>query len=159
MYRIKQSVHMMAILALAGLVFAGSLRAEQVPRVNTEDLMEIIAQSRGKVVVVNFWSTWCGPCKREIPELIKLRENMPRDQLEIIGVSLDFNRKMLVSYMDKTNFNYPIYWATREVGVDLNITSIPKLLIYDQSGEMVLEHVGYTPPVKLKKKIDGLLGH
>lgn len=148
----------MTILALAGLVFAGSLRAGEVPRVNTEDLMEIIAQSRGKVVVVNFWSTWCGPCKREIPELIKLRESMPRDQLEIIGVSLDFNKDMIVSYMDKTNFNYPIYWATREVGVDLNITSIPKLLIYDQRGEMVLEHVGFTPPAKLKQKIDDLLG-
>ena len=67
---------------------------------------------QGKVTLVNFWATWCGPCRQEIPDLIRLQERYP-DHLQVIGISTDEGDPSLVrAFADEMGMNYPVVMAT-----------------------------------------------
>jgi thiol-disulfide isomerase/thioredoxin len=61
----------------------------KVPRTNLKDLRKRLAQQRGKVVLLNFWATWCGPCVKEFPDIVKLYNNYRKKGLTVIAVSVD----------------------------------------------------------------------
>ncbi len=98
---------------------------------------------KGKVVLVNFWATWCGPCRAEIPDLVDL-QNKYRDQLVIVGISedegpVDGVRKFAEQYM----VNYPIAMTTDEVNDRFpGITALPTTYFLDREGKVVQKHVG-----------------
>lgn len=98
---------------------------------------------KGKVVLVNFWATWCGPCRAEIPDLVDL-QNKYRDQLVIVGISedegpVDGVRKFAEQYM----VNYPIAMTTDEVNDRFpGITALPTTYFLDRDGQIVQKHVG-----------------
>jgi thiol-disulfide isomerase/thioredoxin len=98
---------------------------------------------KGKVVLVNFWATWCGPCRAEIPDLVDL-QNKYRDQLVIVGISedegpVDGVRKFAEQYM----VNYPIVMTTDEVSERFpGITALPTTYFLDKDGKVAQKHVG-----------------
>ena len=98
---------------------------------------------RGKVVIVNFWATWCPPCRAEIPDLIALQEKY-RDQLQVIGVSQDETgpddvRKFAI----EQRMNYPIVMSTPELErIFTGIYALPTSFIIDRSVQIVQKHVG-----------------
>lgn len=134
--------------------FAGTSGVETMTQ---QQLVKTIGASKGKVVLINFWATWCGPCRREIPELMRMREQYSRDDVVILGISLDFSQGMLEKYVEKTGFNYPIYKSTKDVGVAFDISAIPKTVIYDRSGVQVVNHDGYLHSKDLEKTLDALI--
>jgi thiol-disulfide isomerase/thioredoxin len=96
----------------------------------------------GKVQVINFWATWCPPCKREIPELIKLQHDYRNNNLQIIGIALD-DAESVRKYEQEAgiNFNYPILVGQDDVikvseklGNDMGI--LPYTVITDQAGNI-----------------------
>jgi len=101
------------------------------------------AEWKGKVVLVNFWATWCGPCRAEIPDLVDL-QNRYRDQLVVIGISedegpVDGVRKFAEQY----KVNYPIAMTTDEVNERFpGITALPTTYFLDRDGQIVQKHVG-----------------
>src|SRR5688572_2115763 len=76
-----------------------------------------IAEWRGKVVVVNFWATWCAPCREEIPMLMEVRGERGASGVEIVGIAID-NRPKVVEYAGNIKISYPVLVAGRE-GLDL----------------------------------------
>lgn len=101
------------------------------------------ADWRGKVVIVNFWATWCPPCRAEIPDLIAL-QNKYRDQLLIIGISDDEDPpEMVKKWAAAHNINYPIVMNTPELRKAFaGVTALPTSFIVDRQSRIAMRHVG-----------------
>jgi thiol-disulfide isomerase/thioredoxin len=98
---------------------------------------------RGKVTIVNFWATWCPPCRAEMPDLVKLQDRY-RDQLQIIGVSQDEGSPASVKeFAISHGLNYPIVMSTPELEkIFSGVSAIPTSFIIDREGRVVQKHVG-----------------
>lgn len=110
----------------------------------------------GKVTLVNFWATWCPPCRDEIPDLIKLQERY-KDQLLIIGVSSDEgSSEMVAKFAAEHRMNYPIVMETPELTKAFpGIFALPTTFIVDPDLKMVKKHVGRLNPgiVELETRV------
>ena len=98
---------------------------------------------RGKVVIVNFWATWCPPCREEIPDLIALQSKYP-DQLQVIGVSQDeAPASMVAAFASEHRMNYPVVMDTPELErMFTNIHALPTSYVIDREGRIAQRHVG-----------------
>lgn len=104
-----------------------------------------ISDQKGKVVLLNAWATWCGPCRYEIPELKRLHEEYADDGLVIAGVSIDMGAaEPVVREFVKVNaITYPILLDPQSrVTTMLRTTSIPASVMIDREGNIVWRHVG-----------------
>src|SRR5215471_12826665 len=101
------------------------------------------ADWKGKVVIVNFWATWCPPCRAEIPDLIKL-QNKYKDQLQIIGISDDDDPPAVVKkWADQHGMNYPIVMATDDLRKAFTgVAALPTSFIINRESRIVMRHVG-----------------
>jgi thiol-disulfide isomerase/thioredoxin len=103
---------------------------------------------RGKVTIVNFWATWCAPCRAEIPDLVALQDKY-RDQLQIIGISQDETGTEVVrKFAAEHRINYPIVMSTPELEqIFSGIYALPTSFIVDRDVRVVAKHVGMLNPV------------
>lgn len=98
---------------------------------------------KGKVVFINFWATWCPPCRAEIPVLIDLA-NRYKDRLQIVGVSVDDGDPSEVkSFASRAGINYPIIMASREIVKEYGgVPALPTLFVVNTDGNVVQKHEG-----------------
>jgi thiol-disulfide isomerase/thioredoxin len=101
------------------------------------------ASLRGKVALINFWATWCGPCRAEIPDLVALQAKY-RNQLQVIGVSEDESGVEVVrSFAAAHQVNYPIVMLTAELEkIFPGVHALPTTFLIDREGRLVQKHVG-----------------
>src|SRR5256885_3725800 len=101
------------------------------------------ASWRGKVVIINFWATWCGPCRAEIPDLVALQEKY-RDRLQVIGISQDEAPPEVVKrFAVEHHVNYPVMMTTPEIDKMFpGIGALPASFIVDRESRVVQKHVG-----------------
>jgi thiol-disulfide isomerase/thioredoxin len=113
----------------------------------------------GKVVILDFWATWCPPCKAEIPGFIELQEKYRDKGLVIVGVSLDEQGPAVVKpFMQQFKINYPIVMGDEKTAQDFGgVTAIPTTFIIDKAGNIVKKHVGFAPKENFEKEITPLL--
>jgi thiol-disulfide isomerase/thioredoxin len=112
-----------------------------------------------KVVLLNFWATWCGPCKAEIPGFIELQEKY-RDKLTIIGYSVDDTPELAKKYADQYKMNYPILLGEgREDVQDAYgpIWGIPASFIISKDGKVCRKHMGIAPKAVFEKELIALM--
>jgi thiol-disulfide isomerase/thioredoxin len=119
-----------------------------------------LSDFRGKVVLLDFWATWCGPCRLAIPHLIELQGELQDQGFTVLGVSLDAGGKSHVdAYIGRSDvqFNYPILIGNAEVsrlyGGPTGIRSIPMAFLIDRDGNVVKRLRGYRPKNALKNDI------
>jgi thiol-disulfide isomerase/thioredoxin len=114
---------------------------------------------RGKVPLVNFWATWGGPCRAEIPDLIKLQARYP-EHLQVIGVSADEGPIQVVEdFATEYGINYPIVMATPELsGAFPGVMALPTSFVVDPEGRVVQTHVGLINPGVLEQETRFLAG-
>ena len=123
-----------------------SMQALDGRTITTDDLY-------GKVTLVNFWATWCGPCRAEIPDLIKLQARYP-DHLQVIGVSADEGPVQVVKdFMTQYGINYPIVMNTPELNRAFpGVMALPTSFIVDPEGRVVQTHIGLISPGVLEQE-------
>ncbi len=101
---------------------------------------------RGKVVLLNFWATWCPPCQAEIPDLIRLHRDFG-DRLVVIGVSLDRGpnaRELVQDFYKKFEMNYPVVMGSDQLAMRYGgISGIPTSFVIDKQGRIVEKIVGF----------------
>jgi thiol-disulfide isomerase/thioredoxin len=113
----------------------------------------------GKVVLVNFWATWCPPCREEIPELLALKKEY-KDRLEIVGISEDDDPpEKVLKFARQQGMNYPIVMATPEL-IELygGVPALPTSFLIDTLGRVVQKHSGLYPIEGYDREIRTLLG-
>ena len=121
------------------------------------DLINAIGEAKGRVVLLNFWATWCAPCRVEVPELMNLRSSYSDNQLVVLGVSMDENQASLDAFLNRLPLNYPVGRATDDVARMFRVATIPKLMVYDRQGALVHIREGVTSGQDLRQMVDALL--
>lgn len=118
-----------------------------------------LADYKSKVILLNFWATWCGPCRAEVPDLVEL-QNKYKDQLQIIGLVVDDDDEDAIKkFADKYGINYPIAVATDDVRSEYGgIPALPTSFVLDEEGRVVQKHEGLRDPVLYEVEIRSLLG-
>ncbi|MCX7770588.1 MAG: TlpA family protein disulfide reductase [Proteobacteria bacterium] len=153
-------------LVLLLLIFTACGKKEEQPvkpsghykQLTLVDFNNIMNQNVGKVVIVNFFATWCPPCRKEIPELINLTKEYKDKNLTIIGISVDENGEEAVApFAKQVGFNYPVFLTTPELITNFNIDAVPQIFIYDKSGKLITNLKGFVDARDLKLMIDKLI--
>lgn len=109
---------------------------------------------QGKVALVNFWATWCGPCREEIPHLIQLQERYP-DHLQVIGISTDEGDPAdVAAFAERMGVNYPIVMATPELNRQFpGVFALPTSFVVDPGGQIAQTHVGLISPAVFEQEV------
>jgi thiol-disulfide isomerase/thioredoxin len=118
-----------------------------------------LAALQGKVVFLNFWATWCGPCRAEVPDLIALQDRY-KGRLQIIGLNVDDDDPVEIQkYVDETGINYPVAMTSNDVRAQYGgIPALPTSFVLDTEGRVVQKHVGLWNPGIYETEIRALLG-
>ena len=118
-----------------------------------------LAKLHGKVVVVNFWATWCGPCRAEIPGMLDVYQKYRGKGLEIVGISVDRDGWSVINpFVKRLNITYPVVLGNGAVtdaygGID----AIPTTFFVDRNGQVLLRHVGYMSKDEFEKAVKSSL--
>lgn len=117
-----------------------------------------LAAHKGQIILLNFWATWCGPCRAEIPGLIEL-QNKYKDRLQIIGMVVDEDDEdNLRDIVKSEHINYPVALTSPEVRMAYGgITALPTVFIINPEGRVVQKHVGLYNPILYETEVRALL--
>lgn len=116
-----------------------------------------LADFRGKGVVLNFWATWCPPCKKEIPDFIDLQKEYGSKGVVIVGIALDQKDKVQ-AFVEKNGMNYPVLLGDEAITVKYGgIQGIPTTFIIDKKGNILNRFEGYRPRTVWESEIKKLL--
>jgi thiol-disulfide isomerase/thioredoxin len=118
-----------------------------------------LADSHGKVTLLNFWATWCGPCRAEIPDLVEL-QNKYKDRLQILGLVVDDDDAGAIKeFVEKFGLNYPVAIASDAIRFQYGgIAALPTSFLLDTEGRIVQKHEGLRDPLLYEVEIRSLLG-
>jgi len=118
-----------------------------------------LAAARGKVIFLNFWATWCGPCRAEVPELVALQDKY-KGRLQIIGLSVDDeDADSIKQFVAENGINYPVAMATSDIRIQYGgIPALPTAFLLDTEGRVVQKHIGLWDPRLYETEIRALLG-
>src|SRR5690349_7392212 len=134
---------------------APALMAAKLPDLNSH--RQPLEQWRGKVIVVNFWATWCAPCREEIPALIKFQSEYGAKGVQIVGIAIDQADKVR-PYAAQMKMNYPILIGEAD-GIELTrragnpLGGLPFTVIIDRNGNAIFSHLGSVTAEKLQAAI------
>jgi thiol-disulfide isomerase/thioredoxin len=119
-----------------------------------------LASYKGKVILLNFWATWCGPCKAEIPGFVELQNQYGKDGLVVVGYSVDDEAPKAQAFVNEYKMNYPVLLGLgREDVQDAYgpIWGIPASFIISREGKVCQKHLGIAPKAVFEKEIKALL--
>ncbi|HEY0789595.1 MAG TPA: TlpA disulfide reductase family protein [Chthoniobacterales bacterium] len=150
-----------ACFSIASLQAAGARTAAapwQLNDVNGKALK--LSDFKGKVVILDFWATWCPPCRAEIPGFVALQKKYAGSGLTVIGVSLDEQGPSVVKpFMQRLAMNYPVVMGDEKISADYGgISAIPTTFVIDREGNVVTSHQGFTDQATFEAEISPLLG-
>jgi len=114
---------------------------------------------KGKVVVVDFWATWCHGCKTEIPWFMEFQNKYKDSGLAVIGVSLDEDGwKSVRPFVEEKKMNYPVVIGNGDLAKRYGVDSMPMTLLIDRKGKLVASYIGLVDKVIFEKELIRLLG-
>lgn len=140
---------------------SGAANLQIIPLPDLTGRIRQISEWRGKVVLVNFWATWCAPCREEIPMLVSLRGKYASNGLEIVGIAVDSASKV-GEYASKYKISYPVLVADGG-GIDLmrklgnTAGALPYTVILDRRGAIVRRKLGILRRREVERQIKDML--
>jgi thiol-disulfide isomerase/thioredoxin len=117
-----------------------------------------LSDYRGKAVLIDFWATWCPPCRAAIPGLEKLHKSYASKGLVILGVSLDQGGwDSVTAFVQEQGITYAVLKGTDDVISDYQVRTIPMIVILNKEGKIVKRYIGYGADEELERDIKSLL--
>ena len=105
-----------------------------------------LSEYRGDVVMINFWATWCGPCRQEMPLLDELYSRYQRVGFNLLGVNIDDDSRRAMKMIDELGVNFPVLFdARKEVSKLYEVEAMPVTVLVDREGTVRYVHHGYKP--------------
>ena len=161
-----------ALISVAAAVY--SVRHNHAPRVSTSAANRVLAPDftlpqldgqalrlssyRGKVVLLDFWASWCEPCRVETPHLVELQQKYGDRGLQIIGVSMDDSPGPARQFYQQFHINYPVVMGTAKTGeLYGGVLGLPIAFLINRDGRIYAKHIGATDLVVFEKEILSLL--
>ncbi len=118
----------------------------------------------GKVVIIDFWATWCRPCQDAVKSINELYENYHADGLEVIGISIDRNKNAkdldkVKAFVERKGIKYPVGSSTYELLTEYGISAIPFAILLDKNGDVIKLFRGYSVPAEavMEREVKRLL--
>ncbi|WP_304007736.1 TlpA disulfide reductase family protein [Desulfovibrio piger] len=142
-------------LLLLALLLPCLAQAQDFKTVELKDLTAIVAQNKGKVVMLNFFATWCPPCREEIPFLVSLASRY-EGKAVIVGLSVDEDAGALPAFLKQLKVNYPVYRASEDVIRAFNVRTIPHNVFYGKNSRLALMGSGMVSNKELTEIFDSL---
>jgi thiol-disulfide isomerase/thioredoxin len=164
-FRVSAGRAIVALLVLSS--FAAAPTSRLAGELDASALKQTVAREKGRVVLLNFWATWCVPCREEFPELSKLQTRHQEAGLRVIGVSTDFpkERAAVEKFLVDSRPSFPSY-LKKSGGDDENFINavdaswggeLPFSVLYDRAGKKVHVYSGSLPLAAAEKEIRRLL--
>ena len=126
------------------------------PQLNGQDLR--LSSYRGKVVLLDFWASWCEPCRVETPHLIELQQKYGDQGLQVIGLSMDDSPDPARAFYQQFRMNYPVVMGNAKTGeLYGGVLGLPIAFLIDRDGRIKSKHIGATEPAVFEKEIATLL--
>ena len=118
-----------------------------------------LSRLRGNVVVLDFWATWCPPCRAAVPHLSMLQDKYRSRGLVVLGLNLDTDDKDLMNFVNQTRITYTLVRSDEAVSNAYHVSGIPRVILIDRNGSMRGDWVGFTPEIgeEMEKSIAALL--
>ena len=129
---------------------------------NLDGKMQWLTDFKGKVVLLNFWSTTCPPCRVETPWFVEFQKRWEKDGFTVVGVSMDDTHDAIRKFNAEFSVNYPML-AGRDVEENIQkaaggIWGLPTSFLIGRDGKVIKKHLGLTPKAMLEKEISAALG-
>jgi cytochrome c biogenesis protein CcmG/thiol:disulfide interchange protein DsbE len=116
-----------------------------------------LSNYRGKVVVLDFWATWCEPCKQEIPHLVDLQTKYPQ-RVQVLGISMDDDDKPVRSFQQQYKMNYPIAVGTSSLADQYGgVLGLPITFVIDGQGRIAKRYIGAADFSGIEAEVQKLL--
>lgn len=108
----------------------------------------------GKIVLLDFWATWCAPCRDEIPRFVQLQDKYGADGLQIIGISMDDSAEPVRQFCRDFHINYPVALGGAKLGeLYGGVFGLPIAFLIDRNGRILSKHIGATDPAIFNREI------
>ncbi|MFT4301114.1 MAG: TlpA disulfide reductase family protein [Desulfovibrio sp.] len=128
-----------------------------VPSLNLAGLTDLLVKNKGKVIMLNFFATWCPPCQVEVPDLVAVNKKFAGKDVLIISLSVDEDEKVVVPFMKKMNMDYPVYMAGRDITKAFQVSSIPHNVFFAKDGQRVISEPGIADTEMMEMVFNKLL--
>jgi thiol-disulfide isomerase/thioredoxin len=154
---------LLVVLLIPACAYAGAPDIQH-PDFTLSDLQgqpHHLADYRGKVVIVNFWATWCGPCKHEMPLFADAVKRYGADHVQVIAVSLDdeSTRNKIPGFAEKQKMSFPILLGDTSAMQKLGLgEAVPATVFFDGNGNRVARILGEVSKSELKERLESMLG-
>jgi thiol-disulfide isomerase/thioredoxin len=110
-----------------------------------------LAKNKGKILLIDFWATWCGPCRESIPHLVYLHKTYREQGLEVVGLSMDKGDPKAVDHFSKSlDIPYPIAIAPEEIARAYGVNGLPTTVLIDREGKIREKIVGFNTAIAKK---------
>ncbi len=125
--------------------------------INSEGAPVSLSQYKGKVVLLDFWATWCTGCKVEIPWYMQFGDKYKRDGLVVLGVAMDDTWQPVKPFVKEKKMNYPVVLGNKEIAKRYGLTSMPKTLLIDRDGRIAWSFTGIVNRDRFESELKSLL--
>jgi cytochrome c biogenesis protein CcmG/thiol:disulfide interchange protein DsbE len=156
------AVLLMVLSGVATAQESKSLVGQRAPAFAIQDLHGAhveLEKDRGKVVLLNFWATWCGPCKVEMPRFMQWQKQYGPQGLQVIGVSIDDTAAPARAYVEKLHLNYPVVMGDAKLGARYGgVLGVPVTFLIDRAGVVRARFDGEEHLAAEERQVRALLG-
>ena len=167
MFRYIRHIPYLLVTALFCLVLmpacqssADSQKAPDFTLLNLENKTVSLSDFKDKVVMINFFATYCPPCRMEIPDFVKLQDKYEKEGFTVIGITVDDNPTVLLPpFIQRLGINYPVLQATSRVLQDYrNVYALPRTFILDRKHHIIRDYTGMVSEEEIEPVIKKALG-